>query len=230
MEENMELNVDEANELDSPNVKPTIGLKLPSEQTRAKIAGVAKFAGKGVFTAAKGALNIARIGANLASKGVQAISKTEIFQESVSTLLTIASTVAIMPVAATIGIANKALLGKRSNFVENVHSWNKGINTLTTPLVKDVLSPLLGLSSKIIDKVTEKKLSARIAEATGGEFSIEQLAGLFSGGNRQAANTSGTPNIDNIEDATEYMDALMSANSEWQAEQRMEDMWQAGDR
>lgn len=148
-------------------------IRGPKIETMAKIAGGV---GTVLFHGSKTALKVARIGANLASKGINAISKSDILKKTVPSLLTLGATI---PLTLISGLGNMVVFRKKPDFLNNALRWKSGIKQLTTPVINDIIAPILEASSGIVDKVTEKSLVERISEATGGQIPPEQVSKII---------------------------------------------------
>ncbi|HCC04577.1 MAG TPA: hypothetical protein DEP51_07010 [Clostridiales bacterium] len=142
----------------NPNAVPKrrIKIKAPSKATMIKT-------GKYVLKGAAIALVVAMVGAHLGSSGINAVSKMDDLQPVATSLLTIAATIGMLPIAATIGLGNK-LQGKNADFVRNVQGGVQLAGMLTTPAIQ-LLTSTIGLGSGIISKVTDKKITDKLAAA-----------------------------------------------------------------
>ncbi len=148
----------------NPNAVPkrrSKRIKPPTQATMKKILGGAGTAGKYALKGAGIALLVAMVGAHYASSGINAVSKMDSLQTTATSLLTIAATVGMLPIAATIGLGNK-LQGKNANFVRNVQGGVQLAGMLTTPAVK-LITSVAGLSTEIVKGATSKKVTDKLA-------------------------------------------------------------------
>ena len=140
----------------NPNAKPKRKIRKPSKATMIKT-------GKYVLKGAAIALVVAMVGAHLGSSGINAVSKMDALQPVATSLLTIAATIGMLPIAATIGLGNK-LQGKNADFVRNVQGGVRLAGMLTTPAIQ-LLTSTINLGSGIISKVTDKNITDKLAAA-----------------------------------------------------------------
>lgn len=184
---------------DDANLRPKRSIHAPSKETMKKMGIV----GGCIFKGALGALAVARVATYLASSGIYAISKTGALEVLAASLLTIGATVAIMPLAATLGIGNKAM-GKNFNFSNNVVGGVRTAKLLMDPLVKGI-GALVNLSSAAISMATKESLKERISKAAGDQFPLETIGetieNLFQKPNNQKSNVQNqqegfSPDID----------------------------------
>ena len=150
----------------NPNAVPkrrSKRIKPPTQATMQKILGGAGTAGKYALKGAGIALLVAMVGAHYASSGINAVSKMDALQPVATSLLTIAATIGMLPIAATIGLGNK-LQGKNADFVRNVQGGVRLAGMLTSPAIQ-LLTSIINLGSGIISKVTDKNITDKLAAA-----------------------------------------------------------------
>ena len=212
MDENDELNYEEENESNSVS-RPKRKIQTPSKETMSKVLGGAGKAGKVVLKGTLGALFIARVATHLASSGIHTVSKMGCLQTTATSLLTLAATVGMLPIAATIGLGNK-LTGKNANFVSNVHGGVRMAGMLTTPAVK-LLTSAVGLGSGVLAVATQKGIADRLYTASQGRISKENILNKISEMMNKEDGANNNPsrqpwiNPESIEDPNEYWDAVM---------------------